>query len=282
MVARIKEIIKDLGKRLPGLLLPSLLILAPDASAMIATSGEEVSSHLTIVINLPAYSLTLYQGDELLVTYQVAIGSPKYPTPSGEKFIRQVVLNPWWYPPKDSEWAKDAEDTPPGADNPLGRVKLPLEGGGYYLLHGTSNPNSIGKAVSHGCIRLQNAHILELAEIILALVPNRNQGNDISKYQEDESITYLVNLKLPVRVKIKYETIEVRDTQVLIHPDIYRRGANSMTALLRELAATQINPELIDEERLVPYLQGSRQGTQQISIAQIMAVELKRLNLAMM
>ena len=91
-----------------------------------------------------------------------------------------------------------------------------------------------------------------------------------------------MNLELPVRVKIKYETIEVKDSQVLIHPDIYRKGANSMTALLRELAATQINAELIDEENLATYLKKSRQGTQQISLAQIMAVELKRLNLAMM
>ena len=282
MIVRMKEIIKNSGKRLPGIILPILLILAPDASATIASQNEEVSSELMIVINLPAYNLKLYWGDELLRTYQVAIGSPKYPTPSGKKSIHQVILNPWWYPPKDSEWAKDAEDTPPGADNPLGRVKLPLEGGGYYLLHGTSNPGSIGKAVSHGCIRLKNADIIELAEIVLTLVPNRYQGKDISKYREDKSRTYLVNLELPVRVKIKYETIEVKDSQVLIHPDIYRKGGNSMTALLRELAATQINAELIDEENLAPYLKKSRQGTQQISLAQIMAVELKRLNLAMM
>ncbi|UCD84549.1 MAG: L,D-transpeptidase [Deltaproteobacteria bacterium] len=282
MIARIKEIIKKSGKDLSSLILPVILILAPNASATISPQNDDGSSDLMIVINLPAYNLKLYQGDEILRTYKIAIGSPKYPTPSGEKSIRQVVLNPWWYPPKESEWAKEAEDTPPGDDNPLGRAKLPLDGGGYYLLHGTSNPDSIGKAVSHGCIRLNNADIMELAEIILTLIPNRYQGKDISKFREDKNRTYLVNLELPVRVKIKYETIEVRESQVLIHPDIYRKGVNCMTALLQELATTQINAELIDEENLVHYLKRSRQETQQISLAQIMAVELKRLNLAMM
>jgi lipoprotein-anchoring transpeptidase ErfK/SrfK len=48
--------------------------------------------------------------------------------------------------------------------NPMGAAAMILSGGGEYAIHGTNNPKSIGGFVSHGCIRMYNADIMDLYE----------------------------------------------------------------------------------------------------------------------
>lgn len=52
-----------------------------------------------------------------------------------------------------------------GPDNPLGARALYL-GSTLYRIHGTSQPCSIGKAVSSGCIRMRNEDVSELYELV--------------------------------------------------------------------------------------------------------------------
>ena len=62
------------------------------------------------------------------------------------------------------EWARGREYTPPGPNNPMGRVKLffmPL-----YFIHGTPERESIGTPASHGCVRMKNADIIELFDLV--------------------------------------------------------------------------------------------------------------------
>lgn len=54
---------------------------------------------------------------------------------------------------------------PGGPDNPLGARALYLFQGGkdtYFRIHGTTQPNTIGRSVSNGCIRMINAHVIDL------------------------------------------------------------------------------------------------------------------------
>jgi lipoprotein-anchoring transpeptidase ErfK/SrfK len=46
--------------------------------------------------------------------------------------------------------------------NPMGAAAMTLSGGGEYAIHGTNNPGSVGGFVSHGCIRMHNADIMDL------------------------------------------------------------------------------------------------------------------------
>jgi len=75
-------------------------------------------------------------------TYPVAIGRPSTPTPEGEWTIVQKTVDPGG--PFGVRW-----------------MRLSVPWGGYGI-HGTNNPSSIGKAVSHGCIRLYNEDVVEL------------------------------------------------------------------------------------------------------------------------
>jgi lipoprotein-anchoring transpeptidase ErfK/SrfK len=107
-----------------------------------------------IVVNRGANKLTLFDGLRTVRTFGVATGQSQYPTPLGNYSIATKQRDPWWIPPPDSAWAKDAKPIPPGPGNPLGTrwmgTTAPLVG-----IHGTPDAASIGYSASHGCIRMR-------------------------------------------------------------------------------------------------------------------------------
>jgi hypothetical protein len=86
----------------------------------------------------------------------------RFATPTGHFYVKKKEINPTWYPP---DWADTTEPVHPGPSNPLGNRRLLLNITSYGI-HGTNKPSSIGKAVTHGCIRMYPSDILELFEVI--------------------------------------------------------------------------------------------------------------------
>ena len=120
---------------------------------------------LRLVVDQSDRKVRIYNGDKLLRTHDVAVGTEEYPTPIGDFAFHRVDLNPRWVPP-DSKWAEDAEPKAPGdPDNPMGRARLVYQM--PYTIHGTDDLQSLGKAVSHGSIRLANEQAVALAEMML-------------------------------------------------------------------------------------------------------------------
>lgn len=175
-----------------------------------------------IVINVAARELRLYDHDNKLVkAYGIAVGMPQHKTPIGEREMSQIVWNPWWLPPKDSEWAKGAHDTPPGKNNPLGPVKMNL--GEAVLIHGTNKPNSVGKAASHGCMRMHNEDAKDLAHYLQEHVMNVTDPAVYAKYDQENKRSFYVNLAQHIPVSITYEIAAIDDGRLSIYPDIYWR-----------------------------------------------------------
>jgi lipoprotein-anchoring transpeptidase ErfK/SrfK len=115
----------------------------------------ETLDHLlgSIRIDLSERKLYLYSGGgELAKTYRVAVGMTAYPTPTGVFRIINKEVDPIWDPP-DSPWAVGQDPVPPGPGNPLGTRWMGLNSPGIGI-HGTYAGSSIGKAASHGCIRM--------------------------------------------------------------------------------------------------------------------------------
>jgi lipoprotein-anchoring transpeptidase ErfK/SrfK len=106
-----------------------------------------------IVVSFPDHKLALLEGDRVIKIYDVAVGAPISPSPSGEYQIVQRLENPTYYKP--------GVVIGPGADNPLGPRWIGLNVKGFGI-HGTNHPDSIGKNTSHGCIRLRNRDIQDL------------------------------------------------------------------------------------------------------------------------
>lgn len=121
---------------------------------------------LRFEVDISDRKLRVFQGDRLTATHDVAVGTSEWPTPTGSWEFHRVDLNPEWVPPKDEEWAKDEETKAPGdPENPMGRARLV-----YRMpntVHGTDDLESLGKASSHGSIRVANEVAIQLAEMLL-------------------------------------------------------------------------------------------------------------------
>ncbi|MDR0786486.1 MAG: L,D-transpeptidase, partial [Gemmatimonadota bacterium] len=140
------------------------LMLAAALLAGLLGAPALASAQLRIDLNIPALRLIVWDGEERLVEYPVAVGLPEFPTPTGQYTVDHAEWNPWWNPPTDRPWARGEKPTPPGPNNPMGRVKLffmPL-----YFIHGTPAGESIGSPASHGCVRMRNADVVELARLL--------------------------------------------------------------------------------------------------------------------
>ncbi len=98
-----------------------------------------------ISIDISKRRLTLSQNGQSPRIYKVGIGKKSTPTPMGNWSIVQKALNPGG--PFGVRW-----------------MRLSVPWGGYGI-HGTNNPKSIGKAYSHGCVRLYNEDVVELYDL---------------------------------------------------------------------------------------------------------------------
>ena len=105
----------------------------------------------SITINVAARRLTLLRDGKVFKSYPIAVGKPSTPTPRGNFTIINKQVNP---------------------GGPFGARWLGLSKKGYGI-HGTNNPSSIGKAVSNGCIRLHNANVIELFNLVGVGTPVR-------------------------------------------------------------------------------------------------------------
>jgi lipoprotein-anchoring transpeptidase ErfK/SrfK len=108
-------------------------------------------------------------GDRLIAQFPVTMGSSHDPLPLGTwKAATYAFLPPFHYQP-DLFWdvADDKEDKrlPPGPNGPVGVAWLDLTKENYGI-HGTGAPETIGRAESHGCIRMTNWDVLRLSRIM--------------------------------------------------------------------------------------------------------------------
>jgi L,D-transpeptidase ErfK/SrfK len=91
------------------------------------------------------------------------VGRPWTQTPRGTFRILQKAKDPTWAP-------KGRPPVPPGPGNPLGHRWMRISSDGYGI-HATNEPNSIGKARSHGCIRMSRADAEDLFERVAIGTP---------------------------------------------------------------------------------------------------------------
>lgn len=193
----------------------------PPGAPLPAASAEAAGDPgLSLVLNLPAYRLDLWSGPSLVRSYPVAVGARRYRTPLGRFHVSSVEFNPWWYPPA-SPWARDERVTPPGPANPMGRAKLNFQG--LYYLHGTPQSASLGSAASHGCVRMDNGDVLDLARRVMAFGRPDVPVGTLDSLEADRRRTRRYVLRDSVPLRIEYRTAEVREGALELHPDVYGR-----------------------------------------------------------
>jgi lipoprotein-anchoring transpeptidase ErfK/SrfK len=158
------------------------------------------SSNMRVEVDLAARKLYLYENGNRVETHSVAVGSEKWPTQTGEWTIKQVVFNPEWIPP-DETWAEEREPRKPGdPKNPLGRAQLVYDP--PRTIHGTDQPSSIGKNVSHGSIRMNNAEIVALAKRIMAANGAQKDSAWFARAAQQRTEKQVVDLPTPVPITV--------------------------------------------------------------------------------
>ena len=117
-----------------------------------------------ITIDLSERELSVYRRGQLLGTFPVAIGKPGWETPAGFFFVNQKL--------------KPADPNTDYGVLALGisafQMKVPASGwvqGGPVAIHGTNKDYLIGKAVSHGCVRMHDRDVLEVSKLVPAGSP---------------------------------------------------------------------------------------------------------------
>lgn len=129
---------------------------APTQAAPTQQAPQQIDSR--IILNIEERRVYLYQGDMLLSSYPVAVGTAATPTPRGEFTVSKMVVNPVWQSP----WT--GEITPPGPNSALGLrwIEFTTSEAGAFGFHGTPTIDSIGYAASNGCVRMRNEDVVAL------------------------------------------------------------------------------------------------------------------------
>ncbi|CAO3452904.1 L,D-transpeptidase [Azospirillum argentinense] len=138
-----------------------------------ATTTETISAR-QIVISLTERRLHLLEEGRPPRSFPVAIGRPGVAIPLGDSRVLRKRRNPTWHPTANQRRENPAlpASVPPGPSNPLGRFALDL-GWTAIAIHGTNEPDSVGRRASGGCFRMLPADIAALFEMVPVGTPVR-------------------------------------------------------------------------------------------------------------
>ena len=154
---------KDMNLRLAAVPVAMVaVIFATTASAQQQTVQPAVDEQTSapqreIIVSLEDRKLALVENGEVKKIYTVSVGKPSTPSPEGTFTIQRRVANPTYH--------HDGKTVLPGPNNPVGTRWMGLNKPGYGI-HGTNEPRSIGKAASHGCIRMARTDLEDLYTMV--------------------------------------------------------------------------------------------------------------------
>jgi L,D-transpeptidase catalytic domain len=156
--AQTRKSSKAKGGAMTGLVLSRLAMVAAVAlvlavQAAMAQTVAQIPPKRLIVVSLEDRKLALLEDGKVKKVYPVAVGKPTTPSPVGTFTIERRVINP--------TYSHDGRVVLAGPGNPVGTRWMGLSVHGYGI-HGTNEPRSIGKAASHGCIRMAKSDLEEL------------------------------------------------------------------------------------------------------------------------
>jgi len=137
--------------------------------------GSDQPAAAKLVVDQSDGVLRAYDaGGKLIAQFPATMGSEHDPLPIGAWKVQGRSFNPSFHFNPKLFWDADGKDKkallPPGPNGPVGVVWLDLDKP-HYGIHGTPNPEKIGKTESHGCIRLTNWDAARLAQMVKPGVP---------------------------------------------------------------------------------------------------------------
>ncbi len=217
------------------------------------TALVEGEDNLKITINVPAFQLTLWQNGKEVKSYPIGVGMEEYPIFIGMMKASEINWNPVWIPPS-SDWIEASSKVkvgeiilPTDPRNPLGKVKIPL---GYgYLIHQAKGAGDLGNLVSHGCVRVLQKDLYDLAEKIVAARSLDVSAAQIADAKRTKNML-IAEMETPIPVEITYDTLVVEGGNLNIYPDVYGHKKNTVENLRKELETSNIDDSQLSNATL--------------------------------
>jgi murein L,D-transpeptidase YcbB/YkuD len=212
-----------------------------------------------VIVNVPDYSLSLYNDDKLYWKTKIVAGKPNLATPMVSAEMKFITVNPTWnVPPSiiEKEYlpaleqdpqaldriglklTQDADGTihisqPPGAGNALGRIRFNFPNKFLVYQHDTPDKHLFAKekrAFSHGCMRVQNP--LTYGEKLLSLVMPKEHYTEARLESMFGGSEININFPKFIPVHLTYQTAFVDDAGKLqLRDDVYGRDAKIIAIL---------------------------------------------------
>jgi lipoprotein-anchoring transpeptidase ErfK/SrfK len=207
----------------------------PDTNSIEGTRNA-VPKDSRVVVNIPAYRMDVFDSGNLVKSYEVTIGYPEFPLPTGMRKAREILFNPTWTPP-DESWVESPHSKVKVGQkieagdklNPLGVLKIPI--GEPSLIHGGKSPAKLGTFGSHGCVGLVDPDAIDFAQRLAQLSGKSLSDSAIASYAKDKKSTHDVRLPKSVPVELRYETIVADSGNLHIYRDVYDHNTNTQENL---------------------------------------------------
>jgi murein L,D-transpeptidase YcbB/YkuD len=213
-----------------------------------------------VIVNVPDYSLTLWNEGKVYWHTRIVAGKPSQATPMISAEMKFITVNPTWNVPPSiiqNEYLPALQEDPtaleriglkieqgpdgtvriyqpPGAGNALGRIRFNFPNKFLVYQHDTPDKHLFTKdkrAFSHGCMRVQNPLTYGEKLLSLALPSERYSEARLEKMFGGSEIN--INFPKPIWVHLTYQTAFVdADGKLQLREDVYNRDAK-MIAILK-------------------------------------------------
>jgi lipoprotein-anchoring transpeptidase ErfK/SrfK len=160
------------------------------------------AASVRMLIDISDRKLYVEEDGNRIQSFNVAVGTDRHPTPTGSYDVSRIIWNPRWVPP-NSDWAEGEKVREPGdPKNPMGRVKIFFKEPTYYI-HGTNAESSIGSAASHGCVRMLNDEVIDLARLLVDRTGTPVEPGLIQRLINRVRQTRELRLETPVPLRVQ-------------------------------------------------------------------------------
>ena len=146
-----------IATRTTGLAAVLVLGMTMPALAQNPMPADSGRSKRIVLVSVVDRKLAVLENGNVIARFSVAVGATRTPSPIGDFEIVTHIANPAYY--------HQGTVVPAGKDSPVGTRWVGLNVKGYGI-HGTNAPGSIGRAASHGCIRLRNRDMEKLFPLL--------------------------------------------------------------------------------------------------------------------
>lgn len=124
---------------------------------------QPATKNIHLELDLTKRRVFVFEDAKEIHSYPVAIGKPGWETPAGTFKVRRLLKDPIW------RSFYDDQVIPAGSpDNPLGKfwIEFWTDGKDVIGFHATPYPDTVGKEISHGCVRMYEKDIEEMFKLV--------------------------------------------------------------------------------------------------------------------